>query len=297
MDKLKEILNGINERLSNPLVYSFIFSWLILNWKITIILLWYNQELVESTEAKSLLTFISENINLWNGIMIPFSLAFIYTLGMPWLRAWINIRQAKSETYKEDGIIRVSKSGKISIAKYLKLKEDYNERSRILENIISEESENIDALRRSQNDLITSQRLLNEANIKINEKEKQIIDSTNPKLLNGYWNSNYTLNGIKGVEKVYIEGGRYSLVNANGVFHHKFDIRDFYYDQRNATVFFVKEYTQEEKRKKDVREHYIINRLNFQDADHLAGTENGLATIMYTRTKSAFDNIPPIKFG
>lgn len=44
MDKISEILNSVKERVSNPLIFSFLASWLVYNWKIPVALIWFDEK-------------------------------------------------------------------------------------------------------------------------------------------------------------------------------------------------------------------------------------------------------------
>jgi hypothetical protein len=66
MENINEFIKNFRKRLSSPFFFSFIVSWVLANWKVTIALLWYNSDLypkegdlikfIESKQFKKLIT-------------------------------------------------------------------------------------------------------------------------------------------------------------------------------------------------------------------------------------------------
>jgi hypothetical protein len=91
-NKLKDVFSNVKDRLSNPLIFSFIISWLIYNWEITVALLWYDKFQIQAEGCKSIFEFIQNKLDnkFWSTIL-PLIVALIYTLGFPYLKGLINI--------------------------------------------------------------------------------------------------------------------------------------------------------------------------------------------------------------
>ncbi len=86
MTSFKEIIQSIfdssRERIKNPIVGAFIFSWLALNWRIVLIILFSNKKIVDKialVEEK----YIDINLNFW----YPLAFAAFYVLILPYVMA------------------------------------------------------------------------------------------------------------------------------------------------------------------------------------------------------------------
>jgi hypothetical protein len=284
MEKVNDILNNIKERFSNPLIFSFICSWLIINWQITVGLIWYDTDQIEKEGNVSIFQFIQSKININDSLWHPLAIAICYTIFIPVIKNLIRAFYAWTSKWGENWNLKILDGGQISINKYLKLRADHQERSKILEEVISSESSYIHDYDNLKTELLSVQANLNETKQRLNSAEIYINDLHNTNILKGSWVNNYELpNGEKGSEQIYIEHSKYYVISKFGLREHKFDIRDFTFDTRNGIVFFVKEISSNEKTKRSISEYYNINRLNFEGNDLLVGTENGDTKIEYRR--------------
>lgn len=284
MEKANEFFKNLKDRLSNPLVFSFIISWLVSNWEIVVALVWHDNKQIENEGCRSVFEFISQKLNWIQSFIIPFLVALAYTFLMPVIRVWINALYTKIDKWSEDWKLEILKGGKISIDKYLQLKANLDKRSKILEDVISSESTYINNSNELSTEIYTLKNTLNETTSKLNTANTFIKELQDWKIIEGAWQNNYEINDFKkGTESIYIENGKYYIINSIGIKEYKFDIRNFYFDNRNQNIFFVKEVVSEEKTSRKESEHYNINRLHFENKDLLVGTENGTTKIAYRR--------------
>ncbi|WP_333600827.1 hypothetical protein [Flavobacterium sp.] len=118
MEKVSEILNSIKERLSNPLIFSFIVSWLVYNWEITIALLWYDKTQFKAEGFKSVFEFVQHQLDTkcWS-MKWPILLAVIYTFGMPYFKEFVDLmnkkailfgKKWKTKLLKDDLLLQIS---------------------------------------------------------------------------------------------------------------------------------------------------------------------------------------------
>lgn len=284
MEKVKDILSNIRERFSNPLLFSFLCSWLVINWKISVGLLWYDPTQLEKHGYVSFFDLIEHNLNTNDSIYKPLIFAIAYTILAPVLKVFIKAFYSWTSKWGETWNLRIIDGGKISISKFLKLREEYHNNISQLEKVIEGESEYVE-----QNEELS--RKLNDMQIELNRSKKEYIDLeerirefNDVQFLDGIWINTYEIHqGSKGTEEVAINNGRYSIVTKFDVHEQKFDIRDFWYDKKRKKIFFVKELTMDEKRKRPESEHYLINRLDFKGSGLLVGYENGTTKIEYRR--------------
>lgn len=189
MEYLKNFLVELNDRFRNNFISSFILSWLVFNWKICILTVWF------LTDSNSKIGFneytkIIEDLNN-NSISIGWPLVFslLYVTLFQLFRVLLSYLQGLFSKLRSKAEIKGLSGGSISIEKYLKLRENYLEKIDQLETIIQSESEYIDKY-----DKISSS--LNEAKQRENEirtKHSRLQSSLDPNILNGYWSfQNYS---------------------------------------------------------------------------------------------------------
>ena len=282
MEKVTEIVNSIKERISNPLIFSFICSWLVTNWPITIGLIWYDPKQIEKEGYVSIFGFIKDKINLTDSLCHPLFFALGYTIFIPILKNAIKLFDSWISKWGDNWNLKIIDGGKISINKYLNLRADYEKRSKILEEVITTES----AYRENYNLLQTEKYQLEnkiaEISLKLDEKDSSLRHVNNVNSLNGTWENNYEFeDGKKGTEIVSIENGKYYKISKFGERVYTFDIRDFC--QIYGSVFFIKEMVSEQKENYKESQYYNFNRLRFIGKDILSGTENVTTKIQYTK--------------
>ena len=96
-EKVKDVYENIKDRLSNPLIFSFIVSWLVYNWEITVALLWYDKSQFHAEGCKSIFEFIQDKLNAkWLSTALPVGLAFLYTFGMPYFKELVDFANKKA---------------------------------------------------------------------------------------------------------------------------------------------------------------------------------------------------------
>lgn len=284
MEKFGDILNNIKERFTNPLIFSFICSWLVINWQITVGLLWFDAIQIEHSGYTSIFEFIRNKINTNDSLWHPLIFAFFYTGIMPVIKNVIQAFYSWTSKWGEKWNLNILNGGQISIDKYLKLKADFEKRTKDLEEVISSEKTYFDKYEGIKTELLEEKKQMNLTAEKLIVSDTYIRQLFDLNIMNGSWESSYDLGSRQtNIELVYIENSKYYVVDKLGKRVYKFDIKDFHYDNRNKMVFFVKEVPSEQKNTKIKTEHYNINRLRFDNKDLLTGFENGTTTIVYKR--------------
>lgn len=273
MDKLKDILYDIRDRFSNPLIFSFIISWILFNWEISVALLWYDTNQLELEGYTSVFEFIADKLNKKYSLIYPLVFAFLYaSLFKNLFKALI----AFSEKWGEDWNLKILKSAKVSMEKYLVLRENYKQKEKELVQILNEES----AIKEENTNLLRSYHELNQKNLKNEETIRSIGDV---KFLNGYWECKYrkkdSLSNVKyEIENVHIRDYAYYLVKDFGNEEYVFDITNFY--KYYNTIVFVKI---TRNRTEMLKSRYLFNSLTIKEDGSLVGTENGEYDIEYRR--------------
>lgn len=282
-DVLDDILGGIKERFNNPLVFSFICSWLIVNWKITVALIWYD---TTQMQGKTIFEFISCNIYSYKDcyFYLPFILAIAYTFGMPFLKNRVSTFYAAKDKERHDEILKISETATISVNEYLKLKEEYDEKNKILSNLINAKTES-DKINILSNELNKKEIELSETRKELEIKESFITSLTDIKIIEGTWKCEYGItNGQTGDEIITIQDNKYTI-NKNSIY--KFRIENFNYNPNTKEVFFIKKLKNKENQYDDTP-NILVNSLKFENENLLKGFENDKIYIQYSRYNDNF---------
>lgn len=284
MEKIIEIFNSIKERISNPLIFSFISSWLILNWPITICLIWYDTKQIQNEGYSSIFEFIKDKINTTDSLFNPFYFAISYTFLMPVIKIFIKAFYSWTSKLSENWNLKILDGGKISINTYLNLRADHEKRSKILEEVIAKESTYLEDYNKANTELFGIKNHLNEVTERLNVNETYFKQLQDYRILDGTWEVTFdSPTGGQSKETAFIDSGKYYTVTTFGNKVQKFEIRDFYYDNRSGKVFFIKELVPNEKTSRNPLEHFTICRLNFEGKNLLIGHENGRIRIQYSK--------------
>jgi hypothetical protein len=99
MKNIKEIILSMFEtsrdRIKNPITGAFMFSWLIINWRIVLILVFSAKNVEEK------INFIETNyVNLKINFWIPLGFAFFYSLILPYIMAFFDWLLQKAISYR-----------------------------------------------------------------------------------------------------------------------------------------------------------------------------------------------------
>lgn len=137
---MKDILKSISIRLNNPFIISFAISWLFWNWPITIGLIWYNANNIESLGYSDYSDLISSNASYFRNYIAPFLSALVFVVGLPIIRLISNYVQTWFDTKDEANIKKLSGKGFIPTTKFINLREEYETNIKNLSDIIENES-------------------------------------------------------------------------------------------------------------------------------------------------------------
>lgn len=289
-EKIKDIFSNLKDRLSNPLIFSFLCSWLVLNWKIPVALLWYDKSQFSGCGCHTIFDFIDWQWKSHGTFWIPFFIAIGYTLAIPFVKNSIRIISAHAQKWGENEEIKALEGGKIGIDKYLMLREDYKKRIDNLEKIANEEKKYIDENATLVNDLNKVRDDINKMTIESNRLISNISDLS---ILNGTWrfskSKSLTYENGELAEVVTLP---YELNIKDGKcfvgVEQQFVITDFFRNPTNGNIFFNKILMNTINKKGNYlfQDTNLINRLNFKEnnKDILLGTENGI-DVGYERIK------------
>lgn len=238
MENIKDILKGLQERFSSPLIFSFLLSWIIFNWEVTVALLWYDVSSIRM-EGSTLIDFIRSKNNWTDSFCYPLSFAVLYTLGSPVVKALISAFNTEISKRSENWNLKISRGAKVPIEKYFALRENLEKRSIVLEDAISKESSTRTELEAFKTDLLKARNEQNNLNTEISNLRTVVDNLHRSDILNGPWiRTVHRAVGNQQVENIQIHNGRVT-VTENGHKVDKYNIQHFMYDSNSNEIHFV----------------------------------------------------------
>jgi hypothetical protein len=100
-NSILDFIKSLLDRIVNPPIFSFLCSWLVCNWRVTIAVLWHD---TSQLGGKSIFEFIAINTNCINSFWLPFIFAVAYTLGIPFIKTWVR-EYTFTINHKSQGVI------------------------------------------------------------------------------------------------------------------------------------------------------------------------------------------------
>ena len=128
MEKVSEILNNIKDRLSNPLIFSFICSWLVYNWEISVALIWYDNKQIKACGCNSIFDFIQHQLSREGSFRYPLIFAICYTFLIPLIKSGIKLFYTWISKLTDEKEIGILKNASISYEKFLSLRKKYDKK-------------------------------------------------------------------------------------------------------------------------------------------------------------------------
>lgn len=308
MESINEFIKNFRERLSSPFFFSFIVSWLFINWKITVALLWYNPD--HYPNRGDLINFIQNNTSNWHSIWLPLFGAIVYT-GL--------LRNAASAIVTFSGKwggklnLFLSKGSKVPISKFLAYRELFDQTNKDLEKVLADETNTrqaYDTQRQKNHTLDTEntslkndllklktdndqlqlklQHVTNEAthykgqyeklNTNIQHTENLTNQYKDKSRLNGTWKFRYDNNrkDIHYDEIIHIQNGIVYRVTDNRT-ESIFNIMFFFVDPNKKKIFLVLKFIP------DSGDLGFIRKINSKV--EIYGPRNDLESITHTRSE------------
>lgn len=197
MEKITDFFKEIQNRLTNPLISSFIIAWLITNWRIPIGLLAYSNSDLDDDGYTSYFDLISTESSWSHFLVIPLISAVSYTLIFPIIRTLIIAFLSFIRQWSENWNHKILKDLRVPMAAFLKEKAKYTILSEKLTEVYNQDSATVEENNKLKADILKLNNEISTANLEkdqntqsVNILKKEINDFhkwLDPSLLNGYW--------------------------------------------------------------------------------------------------------------
>lgn len=244
MEKISDFLKELKDRLSSPLIGSFLIAWLIINWKVPIGLIFYKTEQLNKDGYSSFIDLINKNIGALNCFWIPLVIALAYTFVFPFIKSWISSFQTWINTWTDNRNLNIAKEAFVPMAKFIQLKTDYANNVNILKELIEKDGQ-----------YKTENESLNLVKTNLEETIKSYLSYDEPSFLDGQWNIKYTNTHTNFFEKVTISSGQIFHSNDLAKDEMLYKLASHSYNQRTGELIMILE-----GKDKDIKPFYQIMR-------------------------------------
>lgn len=203
MERVNDFLKEIKFRITTPFLSSFIISWLIVNWHIVFGVLFYgNQDLIVDG-YKSKIDLVNQNHSIDKMLWHPLVGVSIYILIFPFLRNGIQILNGWFSSWGTKATLIVMREGVIPMAKYISVKEGFEQRTKELIKAFAEDQRLI----QSNNKLAEKIQMLEGDRARSIDTLNSIRQKSNPSFFEGNWKLRFISSQGEEIEhRVYISG-------------------------------------------------------------------------------------------
>lgn len=267
MERIQQAFDNLKERLNNPLVFSFVISWIFLNWKVTVALLWHNSSNDDNSHIK-LINFIVENTSVLNSIVIPLGYAILYTFLSPIIKNLIVAFQNWNFTWGNNWNLKILRESYLPIKKYIELKEKYDDSLKSLSIVLEGEGE---TKRKLQEEIQTNASIsseLHKCRTESNITLDLLNNYNNIEVIKGKWIKSYPQSGIR--ENWEIKNNSFVTIYLDTRQDDIYRIDNFSFDKRTGWISFALFHLIDKE--KGIQGFYSFNRLKLE-FEELSGEE------------------------
>lgn len=287
MKKLSSILDNIKERISSPLVFSFALSWIFINWRVTVALLWYDPP-KDSHGHLSLIDYIDLQLTPCNSFWLPLLFAIAYTFASPLVRNGIKAFYTWTKKWGDKWNLNISRESKIPMEKYLSLVSSVIEKGKQLQSMIEKEGETADTLEKTQTTLLAERREHQKLLTEHTDLTVAISNLYRINILEGEWNKSITIvsGGKEETQVVQINNG--AMFVRKGTVQTQYQINEFIFDSNNRKIQFI--LFNINQANGEGRIDFILTQLQYHSYDYLSGFEyrpDGRYQVEYRKPKLA----------
>ena len=235
LEKPNDFFKELKDRLSNPFIFSFMIAWLFFNWQITISLLLYKNDQLIKDGYISFIDLIRRNSGIRSMVIGPLLSAIFYTFVFPFFKNCVYAFQAWVNTWGTAWNLNLSKGGKIPVAKYLSLRQDYKNRTKVLQEALESETGYL-----KENRALTEK--MTESQLAIRNLQESADKYSSYSRLNNYdgdWNITYIDESVKVTRRALISQGNIIIHKEDGEDKSAFKIKNIAYDSNTNEIVMI----------------------------------------------------------
>jgi hypothetical protein len=272
MSEFKDFLDQLKVRLTNPLIFSFLISWMVIHWEIILGAFYLSPQDLDAFGCANFLDFVRAKIDWFNGLWEPFFYAVLYTILSPLMRIGVQYLNTSLNKWGNNHIRKVAKEGFIQYELYdLLLEEVKGQRSRFeeivkLNNELNFENEKFkEKIINLQNDI---QSFIVETK-DLNTKLKLVFDNS---IIIGKWKKTISKKGEdNSIKYIRIKNGKIEEKQEDNTYFTTSYLTSFFKDNKDSYNFIERNVSFENP----TREFNIITGLKESGNNKLIGELNG----------------------
>jgi hypothetical protein len=140
MSAPKDFWNELKERISSPFFGSFLISWMLWNYKIVVVFIFYKYEHLKP-QYSSFLDVIAKETNSCLALWLPILCALAYTFGYPYFTNFIKLYLARLTVKNDERIMASTDVARVSVDKFVATKALLKTKEKELADLLNNEGE------------------------------------------------------------------------------------------------------------------------------------------------------------
>lgn len=188
--KLDSIFTPISERVKTPFYSVFVIYWLVFNWEIIYVTLFFKKSDFHGFDIVNYLKHVGY-INLWDNFIYPFIFTIIYILAYPILDKCLFKYLEKRKRQKVEEKIKIGRKFSVSGEKYWDLNKELESTLKVFSSISEENLIHKTKLSENEIEIVKLQNLIadQKRNLETNNNDLETLRNRNDpgKLFNDPW--------------------------------------------------------------------------------------------------------------
>ncbi|SES00209.1 hypothetical protein [Pedobacter rhizosphaerae] len=199
MEVFKDLFQEIKDRIRNPLFSSFAIAWIFFNWRITVAILFYDNEALKRAGYNTLNNLINAKQDNLKMIFYPLLSALFYVFVFPFIRNGITEFLFARKIENENKILEKNKKASVKLERYVDLLKELEDQQKLVGDIYSEQKKELERSSKLQNELNNEKSTNSDLTTSLTKLRKDLgnisaIAST-PLVLSGIWICKRLVNG------------------------------------------------------------------------------------------------------
>lgn len=187
MTDFKDFLDQIKIRLTNPLIFSFLISWVIIHWQIFVGGFYLTTKDLEELGHANFLDFVQASINWSNGIWYPLLSAIVYTVISPLVRIGIQLFNTWINKKGNDQIRKVASDSFVPYEMYDKILFEVQTQRGRNESLVTENISLSNEIDVKKNEIRENGLINNNLQMELTKSQNQISSMFDSSFLKGNW--------------------------------------------------------------------------------------------------------------
>lgn len=274
MEPLSEFWRNVKERVSNPLIFSFILAWLIYNWEITLGLFWLDSNEIRLTGNANLVDYIKAKANKPGGICWPITIAVLYCIFVPLFKEALRSFNAVVFKYGSKLYFYISEDSKIDFNLFVEQARQIEKHKKDIDTLLKDVVETAKSHSDTKTKLESTVSAHDALAIKLGDEEAKVKSFRDLSILQGTWQINPDINP-KSRNEVTISNDIWMPVAHGHVVPYSIEI--FFYDSTDQLMTFHRVMHNKETDEVTARHVYV---LTVHDKRHMSGTVDNTPIVL-----------------